>query len=122
MFGDLVEAVEYAAALDEAKPTDPIWQRPAPDFAPGTSAQRRTQHHGHHGRLEKKTFARTLSRRVTPPRSPRPARFSRALSMDSGLRGKSLLRVAAEAKTPDSSPPRISWAKEEVRVYRFDDM
>ena len=42
LFGDLVQAVELAADLEDANPEDPdgLWTRPVPDMAPGTNAQR----------------------------------------------------------------------------------
>ena len=53
LFGDLVQAVELAADLEEADPDDPEgpWTRPLPDMMPGTNAQRGRRHG--HGKLHK---------------------------------------------------------------------
>ena len=41
LFGDLVEAVKYAVEVEMAAEDDPIFQRAAPTFEPGTHARRR---------------------------------------------------------------------------------
>ncbi|CAH0366018.1 unnamed protein product [Pelagomonas calceolata] len=41
LFGDLVEAVKYAVEVEMAAEDDPIFQRAAPIFEPGTHARRR---------------------------------------------------------------------------------
>ena len=111
LFGDLIAAVEHATDQEEsvdAKPTR------APDFKPGTNAQRHSLHrskHGHSSGHGSRRGSRTFSRRSFSTRGGSVANIFRSSfgseSSDSSF-SSSTNRVTPPARRP-SLAPEISW-------------
>jgi len=115
LFGDLVQAVELAADLEEADPDDPDgpWTRPLPDMMPGTNAQR-GRRHGHSKLHKQLSLVGAARKRTQHADSQRPVSWWRASSADSS---RALLRHASsgassrddvESPTALALPPRVS--------------
>jgi len=97
LFGDLIAAVEFAVAMDEADPDAAV--RRLPDFGPGTNGQRRHKHlHA----------LRTLDTKRTDVSITRTLRLQRSVSNDEHRSGP-VRRSTSVASTRTKSMRRPGW-------------